>query len=395
MLNQTRVSSKHIPELDGIRGAAILTIILYHYLALEGSRLPLKLGSLLSMGWTGVDLFFVLSGFLIGGILLDARASENYFQVFYARRFCRILPLYSVLCVMSLIVFRAPLSTHPWLFAGRTPWYAYLTFGQNFWMVKTTANSAQLDATWSLAVEEQFYLSLPIIIRFVRYKTLPYLLGVGIILAPLIRTAIWISSPIYGADATYMLAPCRMDALLLGVLAALAVRERHWLTTNKFVLGSLSVLFGAGILEIIHAHIARESLIFSALGYTWIACFCVSLLLLAVTNRGIVSTVFRFTPLMKLGVLAYGLYLFHQPVLGLVYGLARHASPSLKISQWPTVGLTCLSALLVYGLAHLSWTYFEQPLVKRSHRYRYLPPAVAVARKEASAARITLQTDSP
>src|SRR5882724_11376744 len=87
-----------VPELDGLRGVAILLVLLFHYISLEG---PTKTGSwssflqrIVIMGWTGVDLFFVLSGFLIGGILIDVRGSPNYFKTFYARRFFRIIPIY-------------------------------------------------------------------------------------------------------------------------------------------------------------------------------------------------------------------------------------------------------------------------------------------------------------
>src|SRR5580698_4369359 len=102
--------SKRIPELDGIRGMAILMVLVYHFIGCNQVILPHKLAGLLSFGWSGVDLFFILSGFLIGGILLDARDSANYFKVFYVRRFYRILPLYGVLCVWSVVVYYAHLS---------------------------------------------------------------------------------------------------------------------------------------------------------------------------------------------------------------------------------------------------------------------------------------------
>lgn len=146
------------PELDGLRGTAILMVVVYHWVHnhSKSTILPHKLEGLLSYGWSGVDLFFVLSGFLIGGILLDARDSANYFKVFCVRRSCRILPLYGALCLLSAAIFYAHIGTHAWLYDGSVPWYAYLTFGQNFWMAK--ADGAGFGAgniagiTWSLAV---------------------------------------------------------------------------------------------------------------------------------------------------------------------------------------------------------------------------------------------------
>jgi peptidoglycan/LPS O-acetylase OafA/YrhL len=366
--------SKRIPELDGIRGTAILIVLVFHWIYKDGIPiLPNKLQGLLSYGWSGVDLFFVLSGFLIGGILLDSRDSTNYFKVFYARRFYRILPLYGALCLWSLAVFYAHLSTHAWLFQGKIPWYAYLTFGQNFWMAKIHAGfSYQTDVTWSLAIEEQFYLTLPFVIRVVRRKSLPYVLGTGALLAPLIRVALWFAlDPRNRENAMYFPTPCRLDGLLLGVLAAYAVRSPaywDWLVAHKGIIGTTSVILGVGILEMIHKRV-EHSFPFTPLCFTWIALFYLSLLLLAVTQRGFVSRLFRFRPLTELGILAYGLYLFHEPVLGLVYGLAGYASP--KLTGLSTIGLTLLSGLLVFALTRFSWLYFEKPLLRRGHRYQY------------------------
>lgn len=367
--------TKRIPELDGIRGMAIFMVLVFHWVRVQGHStiLPDKLAKLLSFGWTGVDLFFVLSGFLIGGILLDSRDSTNYFSVFYIRRLYRIMPLYGILCLWSVAVFYAPLSTHDWLFHGNVPWYAWLTFGQNFWMAKHPGNGAlQLDSTWSLAVEEQFYFTLPLIIRFVSRKSLPYVLGIGVLLSPLVRIILWFAvDPANRGAAAYVLTFTRMDGLLLGALAACAVRNAvcwDWLVANRTIIAAVSILLGAGIFEVI-----RRTLIgtfaFGAFGYTWIALFFVSLLLIAVTQQGFVSRIFRLRILAELGIVSYGLYLFHEPVLGLVYGLAGKDSPAL--TSLSAIGLTSLSGVLLFALVRFSWRYFEKPILKRGHRHQY------------------------
>jgi peptidoglycan/LPS O-acetylase OafA/YrhL len=371
--------SKRIPELDGIRGMAILMVLVYHFVWMGNQAiLPHKLEGLLSFGWSGVDLFFVLSGFLIGGILLDARDSANYFKVFYVRRFYRILPPYGALCLLSVAVSYAHLSTHAWMFELKVPWYAYLTFGQNFWMAKANGSAANagyvMVVTWSLAVEEQLYLTLPFVVRAVSRKSLPYVLGIGVLLAPLIRVALWFAlDPTHRAKTTYFLAPCRMDALLIGVLAACAVRSGpcwDWLVARKRIVASASVIFGLGILEMIHKKMGIGSFELASFGYTWVALFYLSLLLLAVTEYGFVSRLFRFRPLIELGTLAYGLYLFHCFVIGLVYGLAGKAAPQ-QLTDLSTIGLTLLSGLLAFALTRLSWRYFEKPLINRGHHYEY------------------------
>jgi peptidoglycan/LPS O-acetylase OafA/YrhL len=306
--------SHRVPELDGIRGIAILVVVIFHWITLQAqSILPERIENILNFGWSGVDLFFVLSGFLIGGILLDARDSPNYFKVFYVRRFYRIMPLYGAICVVTLVIYHAHLSTHAWLFREpKLPWYSYLTFAQNFWMVKLhTLGYWQLAVTWSLAVEEQFYLTLPLVIRFTSRKTLPYVLGVGVLLAPLIRIVLWFA--VDRQSATYSaayLAPCRMDALLLGVLAACAVRDAVcWerLQAHKAVVGAASIALGMGFLELIHRRSSTLSFAMVSIGYTLIALFYVALLLLGMTQTAFVSRLFRFRGLTELGILAYGL----------------------------------------------------------------------------------------
>src|SRR6266404_109473 len=110
--------SRRIPELDALRGIAILLVLIYHFVIIPGglsvasASLPAYLIALGKLSWSGVDLFFVLSGFLIGGILLDARTSRNYFKAFYMRRFHRILPIYLAMCLMLWIV--SSLSIDSW-----------------------------------------------------------------------------------------------------------------------------------------------------------------------------------------------------------------------------------------------------------------------------------------
>jgi peptidoglycan/LPS O-acetylase OafA/YrhL len=148
-----------VPEIDGLRGVAILLVIAFHYLEpvhrtaegwLRDALAPSR------MGWIGVNLFFVLSGYLIGSILMANRDSPTFFSAFYIRRFCRILPLYLVVVAGCYAVH------HLFVRTPGPPLYQYLTFTQNFWMAaKGQFGIGLLAITWSLAVEEQFYALLP------------------------------------------------------------------------------------------------------------------------------------------------------------------------------------------------------------------------------------------
>ncbi len=175
--------------------SAILIVILGHYLVVSAPRFAERiLGSALALSWTGVDLFFVLSGFLIGGILLDVRGAGSYFRVFYARRFFRIFPIYYawlVFYVLLLTVGRSFLQAH--MASGIVPTLGFETWShflylQNFVAGEYVAISAWcVGVTWSLAVEEQFYLIAPLAVRFLNRQTLSWALIMTVLAAPLIR----------------------------------------------------------------------------------------------------------------------------------------------------------------------------------------------------------------
>src|SRR5438445_3828919 len=135
--------SGRIPELDGLRGLAIGSVLIWHYFmvpTITAPATPLSYALVLGrLTWTGVDLFFVLSGFLIGGILLDARKASNYFQVFYTRRFFRIVPIYAAILLLFPALLAVAQRMHHGDFTGLQeplPWYSFWTFTQNFWMVR-------------------------------------------------------------------------------------------------------------------------------------------------------------------------------------------------------------------------------------------------------------------
>lgn len=181
-----------IPELDGLRGLAILSVLFWHY-GHYYEPAPGSIGAwlppLLRLAWSGVDLFFVLSGFLIGGILIAHRKATNYWRVFYVRRACRIFPLYFAV-LAAFVLATATIGPQPsnWLLKQEPPFWTYPVFLQNFGMAYYNSfGSDFLGPTWSLAVEEQFYLVLPFVVLLVRPGALPWVLGGLICLAPMLR----------------------------------------------------------------------------------------------------------------------------------------------------------------------------------------------------------------
>lgn len=221
-------SQKRIPELDGIRGLAILLVVTYHYIAVPISASAtggfLLMRQTLSNGWSGVDLFFVLSGFLICGILIDHRSAENYFKVFYVRRVSRIFPLYYFFLALFLLLQRLSPSLGIFsqgLFSNALPLVPYLVYLQNFAMAaRGTFGNEFLAVTWSLAIEEHFYLLLPAIVRRSLPQRLPLIIGFFIALTLILRYMLG-GEKFYGFVAT----PWRLDALFLGALLAVLFRS--------------------------------------------------------------------------------------------------------------------------------------------------------------------------
>jgi peptidoglycan/LPS O-acetylase OafA/YrhL len=371
-----------IPALDGIRGIAILLVLIWHYVVSSVKIEPHTLfGStmhVLGLGWSGVDLFFVLSGFLIGGILLDNRDASNFFKVFYIRRICRIFPLYFLWIFLFLWMSGAvqgwlPSASIAWLFSDPLPFWSYLTFTQN--IVGLESNSLGpnwIAITWSLAVEEQFYLFLPLLIRFTRLNRLPYVLGSLILLAPLLRLMFFYWHPNAGL-ATYILMPCRADALLLGVMGAYLVRLqkiRQMLEQHSAGLYGLLIVFILGIAVLMIQDQMLVSLGRDLGGYFLLALTYTCFLLIAVTEKqGLITWITRNSMLRHLGLLAYGVYLFHQAVAGLFHGLFRGQIPQLNVAADWLITLGALLSTIV--MAFFSWTFFEKRFVAFGHSYQY------------------------
>src|SRR5262249_41446351 len=162
---------RYLPELDVLRGFAILAVMFHHI----GKDVPaLHLEGIGRYGWTGVDLFFVISGFLITRILMEAKTKPHYFRNFYARRVLRIWPMYFALLLFAFALLPLAMPTlRARIFAEAHPWQAYLFFVQNLFSVKEIA-FGPVGVTWSLAIEEQYYLLWPLLVLLLSRRALTY-----------------------------------------------------------------------------------------------------------------------------------------------------------------------------------------------------------------------------
>jgi peptidoglycan/LPS O-acetylase OafA/YrhL len=369
--------TNRIPALDGVRGLAIGLVLLFHgFFAplgnLHNHPLAARMIHLGSITYSGVDLFFVLSGFLIGGILLDAAESRHYFAAFYIRRAHRIVQLYAVvLAFVFFVLYFFPSFAALWM-RNRIPLWYYLSFLQNFWMARHGFHGSNvLPVTWSLAVEEQFYLTLPVTIRFLSRSRLWWVVGGMIAGAPLLRMLL-MHTIAYGPYACYVLMPCQTDALGFGLAAALMKRTPIlWEAVLRWR-GYVYVAMGGAFLGVVALMLSgfigfsdmAFGLEYSLWGFFY---FC---LLLSVLIGGRLAAAFSVRALRYLGTIAYGVYLLHLPCMAAAYALGRRIYPDHPGGRILTAEYFT-GIVVAAALAAISWEYLEKPLIKRGHRYTY------------------------
>jgi peptidoglycan/LPS O-acetylase OafA/YrhL len=365
---------RRITEWDGLRGLACLLVLLLHLvvrmLSPEG---PLGyLRAWLHVSVTGVDLFFVLSGFLLGSILLDNRGSPNLLKVFYARRTFRIFPLYFAFVGAGTLV---PLLVGRGGSDGRIPGWMYATYLQNFGMAYYgEMGLSYLDITWSLAIEEQFYLILPLLVILLPLRWLPWVCAAAVISAPLLRWA-------FPGVPAYVLLPCRWDALFLGVLGA------HLRSSSRLGWYILLAFSAVGLVAWTWqpSWFPLEPLSHTLYGLGWLS------VLMTCRTLPWLSWCCRFPPLVGLGTISYGVYLFHPAVFGVTTALL----PDKNVLSNSLIGLSVSAVALTMTvvLALISYRWFEVPLLRIGHRWKYERPVERAAPELAMAS--VSRTPSP
>ena len=369
-------SQKRVPALDGVRGLAVLLVLLFHIFQVEPApQHPLlRLGySATHFGQTGVDLFFVLSGFLITGILLDTRNSSRFFVNFYGRRTLRILPLYyGVLVVFLLVLPRflgGPLTHMPDVYL----W----TFSTNF-ALAAGLDGGLLSHFWTLAIEEHFYLVWPMLVFTLSRPALMRVCLVDLAAA----TALRIGVESQGIPS-FMLTFCRIDALLLGAMIALAARsaigQKDWSRPALLV----AVMAGLVTLPLCFFMKGSGSVWMPALKYPLIALFYAAFLVVGITAgpRSRIGSILSSSPLCGLGKYSYGIYVYHPAlIMAIGYFFARAgivpaaggAAGGLVLTL--KVGVILAASFLA---AWLSWHLYEKRFLalKRFFEHERAPRA--------------------
>lgn len=314
-------------------------------------------------GWLGVSIFFVLSGFLIGGIVLDQKDDDGFFRSFWVKRAGRILPAYLV--VLAVVFAAAGLfADRDWMTAPHAPGW-YLTFTQNVAIAFQGEGSKWLAPLWTLAVEEQFYLLLPpLMVLLPRRALVPTL-------ALLWAAALPFRWMIHGvaAEAALTLLPSRMDLLLAGVLAAVALRR----TDLSRFLTPLRIAPLVAVLAVLLVGLTRDHRLFMIVSPTLVslgaAAYILALALGAPEGRRLSGPVTGF-----LGTISYSLYLYHQPIAGLMHGLILGRRPD--IDSPAAVAVTFAAVAVSIGAAWASWRWLEAPILTWARSRRPAPHPV-------------------
>ncbi len=370
------VSRAYYPSLDGLRAFAILYVFGFHYLspALAGH-------GFWGCGWVGVDFFFVLSGFLITGILIDGRDCAKQLKDFYARRVLRIFPLYYAVLLLALLY---GLAVHTQFHLLQGLWLvdlgnyaAYLSRSHaNPTMMTDIVLPRNLSIPpistghlWSLCIEEQFYLVWPFAVYRVRNNALLLkICGVVLVVAPLVRLALFWSAPAWMLrnSLIYRSLPTRMDALIMGAALCLLLRGAHrpWLLryrTALLVAGFTPALvfFGYAMLRGRDTGFTRSNPWSAALLYTMVDLAAATLVLTLVDETSLLARLFRWRLLLWLGGISYGFYVFHElPRILLVWTAGRY-----RIAH-PEMFVAGTGFAVTLGLAYGSFRFFESRFLR-------------------------------
>ncbi len=354
---------REMPSLDGVRGIAILLVLAHQFDPSRGATGALDhlAHVALNLGWIGVQLFFVLSGFLITGILLETQKSPRYYRAFFGRRVLRIFPLYYLALFVVFVVLpafggpRTDARDQAVLWAYCVNWTAPFGIG-----------AALLPHFWSLAVEEQFYLAWPLVVRRLTPRGVARVSVALVVLAVVARVAVRVTG--LPDEAAYAWTVCRMDALALGALLAAALRDPALaavVTRRSRALVGVATLIGVAGFVVTRGN-PRTSALGQTLGYTTLAVAFAGSVLAAVVadvkGAGKLRAALTWSPLRAIGRVSYGMYVFHFPIQAWLITplLARLVPAESPIGAPLAIATVAVASAITFGAAWISFELFER-----------------------------------
>ena len=379
-MNGIRNKNEYVPALDGLRGVAILLVMGCHFFINDG---------IFRLGWIGVDLFFVLSGFLIASKFIRQPVTIGLVKVFYRNRILRILPLYFAIIFFFIAVWNIlPAGRRILMYIPSVPffWLHHFFMLQN-WMYVASPTNGQLYNPlmhlWSIAVEEQFYIFFPLIILLItKVKRKASLLIALMILIAILRSLdmtlygmlndehVIVNNLRYGCNTLY-----RLDTFLAGILLAYLLKDllRYKRLDRIFLWLFFACLGGYLFMVIYENNLISDNPMLISVGYTVIAGMFMSLLYFVVRQRHrLVNMIFTSRFLVFSGKISYGLYIFHLP-FDFYKNSLLHSYFKFLLS-WgneKTVSLffSCFLIGIVYLISYISYTYFENYFLSKKRSY--------------------------
>jgi peptidoglycan/LPS O-acetylase OafA/YrhL len=338
-----------VPALDGVRGLAILWVMLFHMAVVAPVGLAAEAWQAIAgYGGLGVDIFFVLSGFLITGVLLQSRQRPNYFRNFYARRALRIFPLYYAVVLFALVILPhvTTVSAAKFQIATRDAIWYWLHLS-NFAIARRGAFvHGILDVSWSLSIEEQFYLIWPVVVLLTSARRLRLICLALVLLSCCSR--IILTSRGVNSVAVYTLTFCRLDGLSIGALTALYTRALPSSELRRILPGISALALVVACLTLYPTQAPAIRLVDVGLRNTAIALVTASAIIASLVPSRTLVTVLCASPLRMLGRFSYALYLFHYPLM------AALRDTILKPAGMPLVLGSSLPAQLAFDLVTIA-----------------------------------------
>jgi peptidoglycan/LPS O-acetylase OafA/YrhL len=360
-----KTEREHYPALDGVRGIAILLVVCFHNFGFI---------NYFFFGWLGVDLFFVLSGFLITDILIREVDYKHYLKSFYTRRVLRIFPIYYLLLIIFLLIIPRwnLLNINMDYYTSNQAWL--WTYTQNWlYITKPHEHTNILMHLWSLAVEEQYYLIWPFVILLIRSPKV--LLGISLFVLIgilVLRLVVW-NRQIEGFEYFSWFTFSRIDGICIGSALALIKYISPKFISNNTPYIILSVAAFNFIFYYINKQNGYSFPYFPLIGYTTFAVvFAVVIYEAATLKRNFITIPLSFAPLRFIGKVSYGFYIYHWPVYVLLYPvLIKYFKPILNTSQSNLQLVSALVATIAgFTISVISFYFFEKPFLKLKKYFR-------------------------
>ena len=357
---------RYVPALDGIRGIAIILVVLYHNFGFIKTSY---------FGWLGVDLFFVLSGFLITSILLDQSGQPGFLKNFFMRRVLRIFPLYYLCLLIFLVIFPAfGFFTKQLNYFTENQWWLW-TYLQNWlYSLHPSQEGTMLTHFWSLAVEEQFYIIWPLIILFFKRPKRLVIVMLGILLLTIAaRSIVWFYH-IEDLNYTTLYTFTRIDGICIGSIVAILMKiNPELISKNLAIIATALAAINFGFYFLNEAD--KDGYPYYAfVGYTTF-CSMFGLAVHEVVNSSptnIPNRILSVKPLRFLGKISYGFYIFHWPIFVMTNGyffslVQSETGLNITLSR-------LLAAILSTGLALIlsviSYYSFERYFLQLKDKYK-------------------------